>query len=74
VVGNSKVEAALNEPARFHLVVVEHVRTDVPRILDIHGEQLEKLLQQRREKHYFEVPFPTPIYDSLVEEARRHTS
>ena len=60
------MQAALDDPSRFHLVVVEYVRTGVPRIIDIHGEPLTMLLDRRREKRYFEVPFPTAAYDSLV--------
>lgn len=63
-----QVEAALAEPTRFHLVLVEHIRSEQPRIIDIHGEQLAQLLERRREKHYFEVPFPTGVYDALVRE------
>lgn len=61
-----QVQAALDEPSRFHLIVVEHVRSGRPRLIDLHGEQLAKLLEQRREKHYFEVPFPTADYDSFL--------
>lgn len=61
-----QVQAALDDPSRFHLIIVEHVRTDEPRIIDISGEQLRELLERRREKRYFEVPFPTAVYDSLV--------
>ena len=63
-----QVQAALAEPDRFHLFVVEHIRSGQPRIIDIHGEQLARLLDRRREKHYFEVPFPTRVYDALVDE------
>lgn len=31
-----QVQAALDDPSRFHLVVVEHIRTGVPRIIDVH--------------------------------------
>lgn len=62
-----QVEAALSEPDRFHLVVVDHVRTAQPRLIDIHGDILAALLQRRREKHYFEVPFPTAVYDALAD-------
>lgn len=64
-----QVDAALADPDRFHLVVVENIRSGQPRIIDIHGERLASLLIRRREKHYFEVPFPTGLYDSLVSEA-----
>ena len=63
-----QVQAALDDPLRFHLVVVEHIRTGQPRLIDIHGERLTTLLNRRREKHYFEVPFPTGVYDSLVQD------
>lgn len=63
-----QVQAALAEPDRFHLVLVEDIRSGQPRIIDIHGEQLTRLLDRRREKHYFEVPFPTGVYDALVHE------
>ena len=65
-----QVQAALDDPTRFHLVVVEHIRSGEPRIIDIHGERLTALLDRRREKRYFEVPFPTHMYDSLVADAR----
>ena len=60
------MQAALSDPERFHLVLVENIRSGVPRIIDIHGDQLALLLERRREKHYFEVPFPTGVYDALV--------
>lgn len=63
-----QVHAALNDPERFHLVLVENIRSGAPRIIDIHGDQLALLLERRREKHYFEVPFPTGVYDALVED------
>lgn len=53
------MHAALNDPERFHLVLVENIRSGAPRIIDIHDDQLARLLDRRREKHYFEVPFPT---------------
>lgn len=61
-----QVQAALDDPERFHLIIVDNVRSGQPRIIDLHGEQLAVLLGRRREKHYFEVPFPTGVYDSLV--------
>jgi len=61
------------DPSRFHLIIVEHVRTDEPRIIDLSGEQLRELLERRREKRYFEVPFPTAVYDSLVGRSNRRT-
>lgn len=59
-------QTALDDPQRFHLVVVEGIKAGRPRLLDIHGEQLALLLKRWREKHYFEVPFPTAVYDLLV--------
>lgn len=64
-----QVEAALQDPERFHLVLVENVRSGVPRIIDIHGVELAALLESRREKKYYEVPFPTRVYDELVRTA-----
>lgn len=65
-----QVEAALAQPETFHLVLVENIRQGDPamfRVLDIHGEQLVALLARRREKHYFEVPLPTAVYDALLQ-------
>jgi len=64
-----QVEAAENDPERFHLVIVENVRQGDPaefRVLDVHGETLLALLARKREKRYFEVPFPVATYDALV--------
>ena len=64
-----QVQAAEADPKRFHLVVVENVRQGDPaafRVLDLSGERLASLLARKREKHYFEVPFPVGIYDALV--------
>lgn len=63
-----QVEAALADPARFHLVIVENVRQGDPaefQVLDITGDQLGRLLERRREKRYFEVPFPVAVYDAF---------
>ena len=64
-----QVDAALADPDRFHLVVVENIRSGQPRMIDIHGDKFASLLMRRREKHYFEVPFPRGLYRSLVSEA-----
>lgn len=64
-----QVQAAEADPKRFHLVIVENVRQGDPaafRVLDLSGERLASLLARKREKHYFEVPFPVGIYDALV--------
>ena len=63
-----QVEAAESDPERFHLVVVENVRQGDPaefRVLDISGDELKALLARKREKRYFEVPFPVAVYDAL---------
>jgi len=63
-----QVEAAEADPQRFHLMDVENVRQGDPenfRVLDISGELLLGMLQRKRERHYFEVPFPVAVYDSL---------
>lgn len=65
----NQVAAALAEPERFHLVLVEHVRGPEPRIIDLHGAELAALLERRREKRHFEVPLPTGVYDRLCAES-----
>ena len=63
-----QVEAARANPLRFHLMIVENVRQGDPagfQVLDITGELLGSLLERKREKRYFEVPFPVAVYDSL---------
>lgn len=64
-----QVGAALNDPDGFHLVIVDNIRVGPPRLIDIHGDQLAALLDRRREKHYFEVPLPTSVFDSLIADA-----
>lgn len=64
-----QVEAVEADPERFHLVIVENVRQGDPaafRLLDFSGERLSTLLARRRERRYFEVPFPVSVYDSMV--------
>lgn len=66
-----QVHAAESDPDRFHLVIVENVRQGDPakfRVLDLSGNRLAELLRRKREKHYFEVPFPVATYDLLVRE------
>lgn len=63
-----QVQAALAEPDRFHLVIVENIMQGDPNkyvVLDLHGQTLARLLERRRERHYFEIPFPTARYDEL---------
>lgn len=64
-----QVAAALDDPERFHLVIVENVHQGDPthfRVIDLHGQALTDLLARRRERHYFVVPFPVGVYDELV--------
>jgi hypothetical protein len=63
-----QVQAALDQPERFHLVIVDNISTGQPQLRDISGSDLVALLQRRREKRYFEVPLPTATYDSLMSE------
>jgi hypothetical protein len=68
-----QVQAAEANPERFHLVVVENVRQGDPaafRVLDLSGDRLAALLARKREKHYYEVPFPVSIYDAAVVESQ----
>lgn len=68
-----QVLAAEADRERLHLVIVEYVRQGDPaafRVLDLSGERLASLLARKREKHYFEVPFPVGLYDALVSELR----
>jgi hypothetical protein len=67
-----QVAAAESDPGRFHLVIVENVRQGDPagfRVLDITGGELRDLLARKREKQYFEVPFPVAVYDRLLAES-----
>jgi hypothetical protein len=69
--GWSRVEAAQADPLRFHLMIVENVRQGDPagfQVLDITGDLLVRMLERKREKHYFEVPFPVAVYDALCME------
>lgn len=46
-----EVQAALSDPEPFHLVLGENLRSGAPRIIDVHGDQIARLLERRREKH-----------------------
>ena len=53
-------------------MIVENVRQGDPtelRVLDITGNRLVGLLSRKREKRYFEVPFPVAVYDELLAES-----
>lgn len=68
-----QVQAAGADPERFHLMIVENVRQGDPaafRVLDLWGDGLAELLRRKREKHYFEVPFPAAVYDALLRDQR----
>jgi hypothetical protein len=59
----------------FYLYVVENVRQGDPeffslKVLDAHT--IRTLLSQAREKHYYEVPWPTAAYDSLAQRPREN--
>lgn len=67
----NQVKAFEQDPAA-HLYLVTNVRSADPsaiRILDLTGEQLRERLEQKREKHYFEVSMPVAVYDDLVANA-----
>lgn len=52
----------------FHLYLVENVRQGDPalfRLLDIHGEQLRRLMTRAVERSYVTVPWPVAEYDAL---------
>jgi hypothetical protein len=58
--------------ADFWLYVVENVKQGDPsvfRLLAFGGEDLAGLLLRAREKRYYEVPWPTGVYDRLREAA-----
>ena len=64
----NQVEALERVPGA-HLYLVTNIRAADPsqiRILDLTGEQLRERLEQKREKHYFEVPLPVSVYDLLA--------
>lgn len=52
----------------FHLYLVENVRQGDPalfRLLDLHGEQLRRLMTRAVERSYVTVPWPDVEYDAL---------
>ena len=63
----NQIKAFAKDPAA-HLYLVTNVRSADPsaiRILDLTGDQLRERIEQKREKHYFEVPMPVAVYDDL---------
>ena len=64
-----QIEHALANPATFHVYLVENVRQGDAasfRLIDLSGDRLARMLDQRRERSYFIVPFPTGEYDSAA--------
>jgi hypothetical protein len=62
----TQVNAALAD-ADFWVYVVENIAQGDPaefRLAMIGGQRLAALLRRRRERHYFEVPWPVADYDS----------
>jgi len=60
-----QVEEACINPA-FWLYVIENVAQGDPAgftLKAIGGEQLQRLLERAREKHYYDVPWPVADYD-----------
>jgi hypothetical protein len=62
-----QAQAAVSR-ANFHLYLVENVRQGDPalfQLLDIHGEQLRRLMTSAVERSYVTVPWPNAEYDTL---------
>jgi Domain of unknown function (DUF3883) len=60
-----QVEEALRNPD-FYVYVVENVRQGQPERFTLKvlgGEVLRRLLERRKEQHYFTVPWPVAVYD-----------
>lgn len=65
-----QVEEARTNPT-FHVYVVDNIRQGDPgqfRLIDLHGDPLQTLLERAKEQHYFAVPFPVAVYDRLLRE------
>jgi hypothetical protein len=66
VARDDPVNAALAD-TDFWVYVVENIAQGDPaefRLAMIGGQRLAALLRRRRERHYFEVPWPVADYDS----------
>lgn len=64
----AQYEVARTDP-RFHLYVVENVGQGDPaqfRLIDLHGDRLQRLLTRAKERRYFTVPWPVDEYDDAV--------
>ena len=63
-----QVEEARTNP-NFHVSVVDNIRQGDPsqfRLIDLHGDTLQSLLERAKEQHYYTVPFPVDVYDRLL--------
>ncbi len=61
-----QVEEALRNPD-FYIYVVENVRQGQPEHFTLKvlgGALLARLLERRKEQHYFTVPWPVSVYDN----------
>jgi hypothetical protein len=70
----TQVNAALAD-TDFWVYVVENIAQGDPgefRLAMIGGQRLAALLRRRRERHYFEVPWPVADYDSDPPRAMNH--
>ncbi|MGV8979301.1 MAG: protein NO VEIN domain-containing protein [Cellulomonas sp.] len=66
-VGTDQAQAAVSDGS-FHLYIVENVGQGDPalfRLLDLHGEQLRRLMIQAVERSYVTVPWPDDEHDAL---------
>ncbi len=66
-----QVEAASKDPDHFWVYLVENVRLGDPehfRLLRLGGQRLQSLVSKARERHYYEVPLPVSVYDTVVAE------
>ncbi|PVU83196.1 hypothetical protein DDP54_09515 [Cellulomonas sp. WB94] len=62
-----QAQAAVSR-GNFHLYLVENVHQGDPalfRLLDLHGEQLRRLMTRAVERSYVTVPWPEAEYDAL---------
>jgi hypothetical protein len=62
-----QVDEARRNPQRFYLYVVSNVAQGDPAAFELRvfgGEQLARLLERAKERHYYEVPLPVAEYDS----------
>ncbi len=65
----AQVAAALAAPERFWLYVVDNVsQGDAKqfRLLRLGGDEWANMLAGRKERRYFEIPFPVGAYDAAV--------